>query len=160
MIDNLPGAIRMVDENNPSDVRYDRGFTLGSSFPAADGKGTVHYINNHIRFVLLVNEERPTRGFRVVGFEVEPFRCGGPPGCALRPQRPHRWRSVKHKYQGEWDDEHTQLLTCNDKRHVDMSTEKQVRARASAAPAVRSPALSRTQCTRARNAPSDGGLGW
>jgi transmembrane 9 superfamily protein 2/4 len=53
------------------------------------------YINNHVRLTVHVHEDAALfAGFRVVGFEVEPF-------------------SVRHSFDGAWAGKATQLNTCN-----------------------------------------------
>ncbi len=61
---------------------YEKGFALGFVGVKEDPRSVpgVKYINNHLRFI--VQYHKPVRrdttgklGYRVVGFEVEPFRC-------------------------------------------------------------------------------------
>ena len=56
-----------------------------------DGRAFLH---NHLRFTILYHGDAETGLARIVGFEVEPF-------------------SVKHKYDGKWDQEKPELKTCN-----------------------------------------------
>lgn len=100
--------MRLVNDHDPSDIRYDRGYPLGQQFPSNDGTTTVHYLHNHVRMVIKVHQEpEQYEGYRIVGFEVEPH-------------------SVKHSYSGKWDDEKpAKLTTCSSEHPVDMSAEKQ-----------------------------------
>ena len=70
ILDNLPAAVRLYDEANPSDVVFQRGFPLGF----VDSMGQA-YLYNHVRFIIKTNDDDEVGGMvRVVGFEVEPFR--------------------------------------------------------------------------------------
>lgn len=40
----------------------------------ANSEPGIKYINNHVRLVLFYHQEEVVNKFRVVGFEVEPFR--------------------------------------------------------------------------------------
>lgn len=102
IMDNLPAAVRLVDEEDPDEVIYQRGFRLGF----VDEDSDVTYLYNHIRFVIKYNGEEDEAGARIVGFEVEPF-------------------SVRHSYEGKFDLGQTQLRTCNDAQHVHQNMEKQ-----------------------------------
>lgn len=102
VLDNLPAAVRMYDENNPTEIFYEREFRLGRNDESTDQQ----YLYNHIRFIIKVNgEEEEGDAVRIVGFEVEPY-------------------SVKHTYEGDFNEE-TQLQTCNDAVHVDRNMEPQ-----------------------------------
>lgn len=86
ILDNLPAAVRLYDEANPSDVVFQRGFPLGF----VDSLGEA-YLYNHVRFIIKTNDDDEVGGMvRVVGFEVEPFRYATPRACAM----PHALRLV------------------------------------------------------------------
>lgn len=72
MLDNLPAAVRLYAEDNRDDVYYEREFPLGFEDKATGAK----YLFNHIRFTIKYNPNEDEQGVRIVGFEVEPFRCG------------------------------------------------------------------------------------
>ena len=69
VLDNLPAAVRLFAQGDKSDVYYEREFPLGLSARAAQ------YLYNHIRFTVKYNPNEDVDGIRIVGFEVEPFRC-------------------------------------------------------------------------------------
>jgi len=108
IIDNLPAATRFMtgfspDGNQPL-YGYERGYHLGFVGGSSGliynrlAKDGVKYINNHVRLVLKYHRhEDPSTpgpdGSRIVGFEVEPY-------------------SVKHTYEGEWNDAKPKLKTC------------------------------------------------
>ena len=71
MLDNLPAAVRLYAEDNRDDVYYEREFPLGFEDKATGAK----YLFNHIRFTIKYNPNEDEQGVRIVGFEVEPFRC-------------------------------------------------------------------------------------
>jgi transmembrane 9 superfamily protein 2/4 len=84
ILDGLPAAVRMFEEENPEEVHYERGFPLG--FAARPGGADAvkrYYIFNHVQFVIYYHQEdgkaeadasgAGDSRFRVVGFEVEPF---------------------------------------------------------------------------------------
>jgi len=106
IIDNLPNAIRVYDEEDPTAVHYERGFPLGiaAEDPRSETKPThIYYLYNHIRFNIKIHTDPASfEGHRVVGFEVEPF-------------------SIKHKYESWPSDpaETPYLETCNDGKRVD-----------------------------------------
>jgi transmembrane 9 superfamily protein 2/4 len=83
IMDGLPAAVRMFEEENPEEVHYERGFPLG--FSARPSEAKRYYLFNHVQFVIYYHQEdgreeveagpaAPTGvRFRIVGFEVEPF---------------------------------------------------------------------------------------
>ena len=113
IIDNLPAAIRVYDDEDPTAVHYDRGYPLGLiAEDPRPGNGKLFYIYNHIRFTIKYHEDPASFvGARVVGFEVEPF-------------------SVKHQYKS-WPSEGgataaaAKLDTCNDAKLVEHTMEPQ-----------------------------------
>jgi len=90
-VDNLPAAVRLVNPENVDDVRYQRGFPLGTYLVDADGS-VDHFIYNHVRFTLRYHSESTDKSARIVGFEVEPF-------------------SVRHTFKGDLGAD-GQLDTC------------------------------------------------
>ncbi len=93
--------VESVDPTRPEQPptyapRYEKGFSLG--FVGSDKiPGTAvgsKYINNHVRLTVHIHDNPALfAGYRVVGFEVEPF-------------------SVKHQFE-TWSGKTTQLNTCN-----------------------------------------------
>ena len=110
IIDNLPAAIRVYDDEDPTAVHYDRGYPLGLiAEDPRPGNGKLFYIYNHIRFTIKYHEDPASFvGARVVGFEVEPF-------------------SVKHQYKSwpEGAGAAPKLDTCNDAKLVEHTMEPQ-----------------------------------
>jgi len=86
ILDGLPAAVRMFEEENPEEVHYERGFPLGfAARPGGADAPKRFYLFNHVQFVIYYHlEDGKAEGdvsessasgerFRVVGFEVEPF---------------------------------------------------------------------------------------
>jgi len=84
IMDGLPAAVRMFDEEVPENVHYERGFPLGfSARPGGADKDLRYYLFNHVQFVISYHQEdgkatadaaaASDSRFRIVGFEVEPF---------------------------------------------------------------------------------------
>lgn len=115
ILDNLPVAIAKLREENGQPVKtYERGFPVGSIavrfcclLPQRQDPLSVRqlpclaiqedgrfFLNNHLRFTILYHRDIETDLARIVGFEVEPF-------------------SVKHKYDGKWEDDKPTLKSCN-----------------------------------------------
>jgi transmembrane 9 superfamily protein 2/4 len=95
ILDNLPAAVRKYDLNDPKDVHYERGFPLGIT-----GQDGQRFILNHIYFEVKYHKDSDYKGARIVGFEVYPF-------------------SVKHTYEGEWNDANPPVLnTCNENNRI------------------------------------------
>jgi len=84
IMDSLPAAVRMFDEEAPENMHYERGFPLGfSARPGGADKDLRFYLFNHVQFVISYHQEDGKASadaaaasdarFRIVGFEVEPF---------------------------------------------------------------------------------------
>jgi transmembrane 9 superfamily protein 2/4 len=105
IIDNLPSAIRVYDDEDPTKEYYENGYPLGMMAPDANGQ-QMYYLYNHIRFVIQYHKDSASyEGSRVVGFIVQPF-------------------SVKHKYD-QWNEDTSKvsLSTCNKGKPVDHTME-------------------------------------
>mmetsp|Transcript_4466 Transcript_4466/g.5527 ORF Transcript_4466/g.5527 Transcript_4466/m.5527 type:complete len:636 (-) Transcript_4466:845-2752(-) len=99
IIDNLPSAIRIFDERDPSIEHFESGFPLGI-IVFMKGKDDLYYLYNHIRFTIRYHENPVLfDGARVVGFLVEPF-------------------TVQHQSDGEYNEENPKLKTCNEQKQV------------------------------------------
>lgn len=101
IIDNLPSAIRVFDDEDTSVEHYENGFPLGI-MAVLGQKKNMFYVYNHIRFTIRYHNN-PSRydGSRIVGFLVEPF-------------------TVKHKYDSWNADGKKQFLsTCNAGKKVE-----------------------------------------
>jgi len=102
IIDNIPAATKYYTESFEGDVpkytpHYEKGFALGfvGSAQIPNTSPGVKYINNHVRLSIFYHEDKHAfTGFRIVGFEVEPF-------------------SVKHILEGDWKDQDSLLKTCS-----------------------------------------------
>jgi len=102
IIDNLPSATKFYTQEVDADgeisyyTHYEKGYALGfmGGEEVPNTQPGVAYINNHLRLHLYFHEDPESFvGYRIVGFEVEPF-------------------SVKHEIDGVWRGPHTKLLTC------------------------------------------------
>eukprot|EP00924_Labyrinthula_sp_SR-Ha-C_P015166 snap_masked-scaffold_9-processed-gene-10.12-mRNA-1 protein AED:0.01 eAED:0.01 QI:0/-1/0/1/-1/1/1/0/622 len=73
LVDNLPGTMRVIDNNDPNQIqRYEPSFPLGLLH------NDEFYLYNHFRFTFQYHENPSTfSGARVVGFLVEPFSIEG-----------------------------------------------------------------------------------
>ncbi|CAI9760996.1 unnamed protein product [Fraxinus pennsylvanica] len=92
ILDNLP----LVVPYKRSDIDllvYQHGFHVGLRGQYTGSKEEKYFIHNHLTFTVKFHKDEQTAAARIVGFEVKPF-------------------SVKHEYEGNWDDK-TQLTTCN-----------------------------------------------
>lgn len=109
IMDNLPVAVPHVrkDEKGDPYVVYERGFYVGQMRTDEKGQETKAFINNHLRFTILIQKTGVDTA-RIVGFEVQPF-------------------SVRHKYEDKWeDDAHPPTLdTCNPGRGIPVSSKNE-----------------------------------
>jgi len=79
ILDGLPAAVRMYDNDNPSEIHYEKGFPLGfTGNPTPDEKR--YFLFNHIQFIIQYHAEEKVEDngdkkqvYRIVGFEVEPW---------------------------------------------------------------------------------------
>ncbi|KAL5558234.1 hypothetical protein UlMin_034445 [Ulmus minor] len=92
ILDNLPLVFpaRRPDQESPI---YQLGYYVGLKGPTG-GKDGKYFINNHLSFTVKFHRDPITDTARIVGFEVKPF-------------------SVKHEYEGKWNEENTRLTTCD-----------------------------------------------
>jgi transmembrane 9 superfamily protein 2/4 len=105
IIDNLPSAIRVYDDEDPTKEYFENGYPLGVMAPDANGQ-QMYGLYNHIRFVIQYHQNSTNyEGSRVVGFIVQPF-------------------SVKHKYD-QWNEDtgKVSLSTCKKGKSVDHTME-------------------------------------
>ncbi|PIN01148.1 Endosomal membrane protein, EMP70 [Handroanthus impetiginosus] len=92
ILDNLPLVVPYKRPNSNSLV-YQHGFDVGFKGRYAGKPGEKYFINNHLTFTVKYHKDEENNAARIVGFEVKPF-------------------SVKHDYEGKWDDK-TRLTTCD-----------------------------------------------
>ncbi|KAK4600591.1 hypothetical protein RGQ29_010299 [Quercus rubra] len=94
ILDNLPLVVpmRRVDQESP--IVYQLGYHVGLKGQIAGNKGDKYFIHNHLAFTVKYHRDTLTDAARIVGFEVKPF-------------------SVKHEFEGKWDEKNTRLTTCD-----------------------------------------------
>ncbi|KAL6541101.1 Transmembrane 9 superfamily member 8 [Orobanche minor] len=92
ILDNLPLVVPFKRPDMDSLV-YQHGVPVGFKAQYAGKKEEKHFIHNHLTFIVKYHKDEETDAARIVGFEVKPF-------------------SVKHDYDGKWDDK-TRLTTCD-----------------------------------------------
>ncbi|KAL6534806.1 Transmembrane 9 superfamily member 8 [Orobanche gracilis] len=92
ILDNLPLVVPFKRPDMDSLV-YQHGFPVGFKAQYAGRKEEKHFIHNHLTFIVKYHKDEETDAARIVGFEVKPF-------------------SVKHDYDGKWDDKKG-LTTCD-----------------------------------------------
>ncbi|KAL0427824.1 UNVERIFIED_CONTAM: Transmembrane 9 superfamily member 8 [Sesamum latifolium] len=92
ILDNLPLVVPFKRPDMDSLV-YQHGFHVGLKGQYAGRTEEKYFIHNHLTFTVKYHKDEMTDAARIVGFEVRPF-------------------SVKHEYEGEWNDK-TRLTTCD-----------------------------------------------
>ncbi|KAL2502458.1 Transmembrane 9 superfamily member 8 [Forsythia ovata] len=92
ILDNLPLVVPYKRSDIDSLV-YQHGFHVGIKGQYTGSKEEKYFIHNHLTFTVKYHKDEQTGAARIVGFEVKPF-------------------SVKHEYEGKWDDQ-TRLTTCD-----------------------------------------------
>ncbi|KAF3970390.1 hypothetical protein ACB098_01G098800 [Castanea mollissima] len=94
ILDNLPLVVpmRRVDQESP--IVYQLGYHVGLKGQIAGNKGDKYFIHNHLAFTVKYHRDTLTDSARIVGFEVKPF-------------------SVKHEFEGKWDEKNIRLTTCD-----------------------------------------------
>ncbi|CAJ2675089.1 unnamed protein product [Trifolium pratense] len=92
ILDNLPLVVPIKRVDQDSTV-YQLGFHVGLKGQYSGSKEEKFFIHNHLAFTVKYHRDSLTESARIVGFEVKPF-------------------SVKHEYEGKWDDK-TRLTTCD-----------------------------------------------
>lgn len=116
IVDNLPSALR-IPQDYSEDLEYYQGFPLGGTLVEAETDKVIeHFLNNHARIIIKYHVHEKTfmakdryddfdndwdndiLAARIVGLDVEPF-------------------SVRHKYEGKWDEQNPPVLsTCTNIR--------------------------------------------
>uniref|UniRef100_A0A7C9A613 Transmembrane 9 superfamily member n=1 Tax=Opuntia streptacantha TaxID=393608 RepID=A0A7C9A613_OPUST len=93
ILDNLPLVmpIKRGDQDAPI---YQLGYYVGLKGLYAGSKDEKYFIHNHLAFTVKYHRDELTETSRIVGFEVKPF-------------------SVKHEYEGEWNEGNTRLTSCD-----------------------------------------------
>ncbi|KAI4379863.1 hypothetical protein MLD38_006106 [Melastoma candidum] len=94
ILDNLPLVVPLRrSEQDPTPV-YQLGYHVGLKGQHSGSKEDKYFIHNHLSFTVKYHSDEESDLARIVGFEVKPF-------------------SVKHQYEGKWNDENTRLTTCD-----------------------------------------------
>lgn len=94
ILDNLPLVVPVRRMDQESSFLYQHGYLVGLKGIYAGSKDEKYFINNHLAFTVKYHKDLQTDSARIVGFEVKPF-------------------SVKHEYEGVWNDKKTRLITCD-----------------------------------------------
>ncbi|XP_047166309.1 transmembrane 9 superfamily member 8-like [Vigna umbellata] len=93
ILDNLPLVVP-IKRVEPDSTVYQLGFHVGLKGQYTGSKEEKHFIHNHLAFTVKYHRDTLTESARIVGFEVKPF-------------------SVKHEFEGKWDEQATRLTTCD-----------------------------------------------
>ncbi|XP_023524112.1 transmembrane 9 superfamily member 8 [Cucurbita pepo subsp. pepo] len=94
ILDNLPLVFPIQRQDQESPVVYQMGYHVGLKGQYTASKDEKYFIHNHLAFTVRYHKDMQTDAARIVGFEVKPF-------------------SVKHEYEGNWNDKNTRLTTCD-----------------------------------------------
>ena len=104
IVDNLPGAMRLVDEEDPTLVHLERGFPLGIELPDANSGTSKFFLYNHHKIIIKYHDDPASyEGSRIVGFELELY-------------------TVQHKFDSwpaDFPNEKVYLDTCNQGKPID-----------------------------------------
>ncbi|KAK4481663.1 hypothetical protein RD792_012570 [Penstemon davidsonii] len=92
ILDNLPLVVPYKRPDLDAWI-YQHGFAVGFKGVYTGKPDEKYFINNHLTFTVKYHKDEETDAARIVGFEVKPF-------------------SVKHAYEGKWNDK-TRLSTCD-----------------------------------------------
>ncbi|CAK9183323.1 unnamed protein product [Ilex paraguariensis] len=92
ILDNLP-LVRPIRRADEDPIVYQYGFYVGLKGHYAGNKDETYFIHNHLTFTVKFHKDTQANSARIVGFEVKAF-------------------SVKHEYEGTWNDK-TRLTTCD-----------------------------------------------
>ncbi|KAK7377120.1 hypothetical protein VNO80_02540 [Phaseolus coccineus] len=93
ILDNLPLVVP-IKRVEPDSTVYQLGFHVGLKGQYTGSKEEKYFIHNHLAFTVKYHRDTLTESARIVGFEVKPF-------------------SVKHEFEGKWDEKATRLTTCD-----------------------------------------------
>ncbi|KAF2287284.1 hypothetical protein GH714_039536 [Hevea brasiliensis] len=107
ILDNLPLVVPRQRLDQESPTVYQLGFHVGLKGQYSGSKEERYFIHNHLAFKVKFHRDLQTDSARIVGFEVKPL-------------------SVKHKYEGKWNDEKTRLTTCDPHGNVNSNTPQEV----------------------------------
>ncbi|OAY27492.1 transmembrane 9 superfamily member 8 [Manihot esculenta] len=94
ILDNLPLVVPRQRLDQESPTVYQLGFHVGLKGQYSGSNEQKYFIHNHLAFTVKFHRDLQTDSARIVGFEVKPL-------------------SVKHEYEGKWNDEKTHLTTCD-----------------------------------------------
>ncbi|KAJ8477617.1 hypothetical protein OPV22_021344 [Ensete ventricosum] len=94
ILDNLPLVVPIKRLDQVAPMVYQLGFYVGAKGQPTGNKDVKYYIHNHLSFLVKYHKDTQMDLARIVGFEVKPF-------------------SVKHEYEGQWNENKTRLSTCD-----------------------------------------------
>ncbi|KAM1223925.1 hypothetical protein ACFX2G_043853 [Malus domestica] len=93
ILDNVPLVVPIQRLHQKTRTVYQLGFHIGFKGHYAGSKEEEYFVHNHLPFTVKYHKDPRTGTARIVGFEVKPF-------------------SVKHEYEGKWNDR-TRFTNCN-----------------------------------------------
>ncbi|KAK6927643.1 Nonaspanin (TM9SF) [Dillenia turbinata] len=94
ILDNLPLVVPFRRAEQEAPIVYQLGFHVGLKGQYANSKDEKYFIHNHLTFTVKYHRDVQTESARIVGFEVKPY-------------------SIKHEYEGKWEQGTTRLTTCD-----------------------------------------------
>uniref|UniRef100_A0A0E0LT55 Transmembrane 9 superfamily member n=1 Tax=Oryza punctata TaxID=4537 RepID=A0A0E0LT55_ORYPU len=94
ILDNLPLVVPIQRMDQEGAYFYQHGFHVGAKGQYAGSKDEKSFIHNHLSFTVKYHRDAQRDVSRIVAFEVKPY-------------------SVKHEYEGQWNDKKTRLTTCD-----------------------------------------------
>ncbi|XP_047091238.1 transmembrane 9 superfamily member 9-like [Lolium rigidum] len=94
ILDNLPLVVPIQRVDQEGAYFYQHGFHVGAKGQYSGSKDEKYFIHNHLSFTVKYHRDELRDVSRIVAFEVKPY-------------------SVKHEYEGQWNDKKTRLTTCD-----------------------------------------------
>ncbi|KAG2578210.1 transmembrane 9 superfamily member 9-like [Panicum virgatum] len=94
ILDNLPLVVPIQRMDREDAYFYQHGFHVGAKGKYLGSKDEKYFIHNHLSFTVKCHRDQQRDVSRIVAFEVKPY-------------------SVKHEYEGKWNDKKTRLTTCD-----------------------------------------------
>ncbi|CAM0911407.1 unnamed protein product [Alopecurus aequalis] len=94
ILDNLPLVVPIPRVDQEGAYFYQHGFHVGAKGQYSGSKDEKYFIHNHLSFTVKYHRDELRDVSRIVAFEVKPY-------------------SVKHEYEGQWNDKKTRLTTCD-----------------------------------------------
>ncbi|TVU42311.1 hypothetical protein EJB05_08708 [Eragrostis curvula] len=94
ILDNLPLVVPIQRVDQEGAYFYQHGFHVGAKGKYSGSKDEKYFIHNHLSFTVKYHRDEQRDVSRIVAFEVKPY-------------------SVKHEYEGQWNEKKTRLTTCD-----------------------------------------------